>query len=129
MGGPGLRLWREFIGFSASRSALRCVEGDRLAEGGAAALQLAVWNPRMEATTRSVRDGIAAALSQTLGRSVEIADDTNIARDLGLDSLAIMNFIMALEDEYDISIPLDRVAQVETVGDLVAAIEELRSRG
>lgn len=83
----------------------------------------------MEATTRSVRDGIAAALSQTLGRRVEIADDTNIARDLGLDSLAVMNFIMALEDEYDISIPLDRVAQVETVGDLVAAIEELRSRG
>jgi acyl carrier protein len=83
----------------------------------------------MEATTRSVRDGIAAALSQTVGRPVEISDDTNIARDLGLDSLAVMNFIMALEDEYDISIPLDRVAQVETVGDLVTAIEELRSRG
>ena len=83
----------------------------------------------MEATTRSVRDGIAAALSQTVGRKVEISDETNIARDLGLDSLAIMNFIMALEDEYDISIPLDRVAQVETVGDLVVAIEELRSKG
>ncbi len=83
----------------------------------------------MDAATRSVRDGIAAALSQTVGRRIEISDDTNIARDLGLDSLAIMNFIMALEDEYDISIPLDRVAQVETVGDLVTAIEELRSRG
>ncbi len=83
----------------------------------------------MDATTRSVRDGIAEALSQTVGRRIEISDDTNIARDLGLDSLAIMNFIMALEDEYDISIPLDRVAQVETVGDLVEAIDELRSRG
>ena len=92
-------------------------------------MQLAVWNPRMETTSRSVRDGIAAALSQTVGKPVEISDDTNIARDLGLDSLAIMNFIMALEDEYDISIPLDRVAQVETVGDLEKAIEELRSRG
>ena len=92
-------------------------------------VQLAVWNPRMDVAARSVRDGIAAALSQTVGRPVEISDDTNIARDLGLDSLAIMNFIMALEDEYDISIPLDRVAQVETVGDLVTAIEELRSRG
>jgi len=98
-------------------------------QGGAAEVRLAVWNPRMEATTRSVRDGIAEALSQTVGRRIEISDDTNIARDLGLDSLAIMNFIMALEDEYDISIPLDRVAQVETVGDLVEAIDELRSRG
>ena len=92
-------------------------------------MQLAVWNPRMESTSRSVREGIAAALSQTVGKRIEISDDTNIARDLGLDSLAIMNFIMALEDEYDISIPLDRVAQVETVGDLEKAIEELRSRG
>jgi acyl carrier protein len=83
----------------------------------------------MEAATRSVRDGIAAALSQTVGRPIEISEETNIARDLGLDSLAIMNFIMALEDEYDISIPLDRVAQVETVGDLEKAIEELRSKG
>jgi acyl carrier protein len=83
----------------------------------------------MDATARSVRDGIAAALTQTVGKAVKVTDDTNIARDLGLDSLAIMNFIMALEDEYDISIPLDRVAQVETVGDLVTAIEELRSRG
>ena len=83
----------------------------------------------MEATSPSVRDGIADALTQTVGRRIQISDDTNIARDLGLDSLAIMNFIMALEDEYDISIPLDRIAQVETVGDLVTAIEELRSRG
>ena len=78
---------------------------------------------------RSLRDGIATALGQAVGRKVEIADDTNIARDLGLDSLAIMNFIMALEDEYDVSIPLDRIAQVETVGDLVKAIGELRSEG
>ena len=92
-------------------------------------MQLAVWNPRMDTITRSVRDGIAAALSETLSRPIQITDDTNIARDLGLDSLATMNFIMALEDEYDISIPLDRVAQVETVGDLAQAIEQLRSRG
>ena len=92
-------------------------------------MKLAVWNPDMATNGRSVRDGIAAALTQTVGKRIEISDDTNIARDLGLDSLAIMNFIMALEDEYDISIPLDRVAQVETVGDLEKAIEELRSRG
>lgn len=83
----------------------------------------------MDVTTRSVRDGISEALREAVGRPIEIADNTNIVRDLGLDSLAIMNFIMALEDEYDISIPLDRVAQVETVGDLVKAVEELRSQG
>ena len=82
----------------------------------------------MMAATRSVRDGIAAALAQVLGRQVQVTDTTRITKDLGLDSLGIMNFIMALEDEYDISIPLDRVAQVETVGDLETAIHELRSK-
>ena len=83
----------------------------------------------MDDDARSLREGIAAALSEAVGHHVDISDDTNIARDFGLDSLAIMNFIMAIEDKYDISIPLDRVAQVETVGDLAAAIGELGGRG
>ncbi len=92
-------------------------------------MKLAVWNPDMDDDARSLREGIAAALSEAVGHHVDISDDTNIARDFGLDSLAIMNFIMAIEDKYDISIPLDRVAQVETVGDLAAAISELGGRG
>jgi acyl carrier protein len=74
------------------------------------------------------RAGIAAALEEVLGRSVTITDDTSIVKDLGLDSLAVMNFIMALEDEYDISMPLDRIAEVDTVGDLAAAIDALRNK-
>ena len=37
-----------------------------------------------------------------------------------------MNFVMAIEDFYDISIPLDRIAQIQTVGDLIHAVEGLR---
>lgn len=74
------------------------------------------------------RAGIAAALEEVLGRPVSITDDTSIVKDLGLDSLAVMNFIMALEDEYDISMPLDRIAEVDTVGDLARAVETLRNK-
>lgn len=74
------------------------------------------------------RAGIAVALEEVLGRPVSITDDTSIVKDLGLDSLAVMNFIMALEDEYDISMPLDRIAEVDTVGDLARAIEALRNK-
>jgi acyl carrier protein len=38
-----------------------------------------------------------------------------------------MNFVMAIEDFYDISIPLDRIAQIQTVADLIDAVEGLRS--
>ncbi len=68
------------------------------------------------------------ALEEVLGKPVSITDDTSIVKDLGLDSLAVMNFIMALEDEYDISMPLDRIAEVDTVGDLARTIEALRNK-
>lgn len=74
-----------------------------------------------------MREEISAIFEQVLGRSVEIADGTDIIEDLGMDSLGVMNFVMAIEDFYDISIPLDRIAQIQTVGDLVHAVEDLRS--
>lgn len=80
----------------------------------------------METVTQEVRSRISAALQEVVGRPVAVSDHTDIVNDLGLDSLAIMNFVMALEDEYDISMPLDRMAEVQTVGDLVRTIEELR---
>jgi len=74
-----------------------------------------------------MRDAIAAIFEQVLGRPVAISDDTDIVEDLGMDSLGVMNFVMAIEDFYDLSIPLDRVAQIQTVADLIRAVEELKS--
>ena len=37
-----------------------------------------------------------------------------------------MNIVMELEDTFDVSIPLDRLGQVRTVGDLGAVIRHLR---
>ncbi len=56
---------------------------------------------------------------------IQVSAQTRIARDLGLDSVAVMDFVMDIEDHFDISIPLDRVAEVETVGDLTSAVEVL----
>ena len=76
---------------------------------------------------RPHRSDISDIFEQVLGHPVQIADSTNIVEDLGMDSLGVMNFVMAIEDFYDISIPLDRIAQIETVGDLIHAVEDLRS--
>ncbi len=53
--------------------------------------------------------------------------NTNIARELGLDSLAIMDLVMALEDHFDISIPLDRIAETETVNELANLVDSLKT--
>ena len=55
-----------------------------------------------------------------------IGPETNITKELGLDSLAVMNFVMSLEDRFDVSITMDKLAGIETVSDLAATIAELK---
>jgi acyl carrier protein len=62
----------------------------------------------------------------TVAKVQNISADTSITRDLGLDSLVIMNFVMTLEDRFDMSIPIDRIVDVDTVGDLANVIESLQ---
>jgi acyl carrier protein len=89
--------------------------------------QLALVDNGHAGGVRSMRDEISDIFEQVLGRPVTISDDTDIVEDLGLDSLGVMNFVMAIEDHYDLSIPLDRVAQIQTVADLMRAVEDLKS--
>ena len=52
----------------------------------------------------------------------EISADTNLEHDLGMDSLDMMNILMDIEDTYQINIPLNALAKVKTVDDLIKAI-------
>lgn len=76
-----------------------------------------------------VRDKIGAQIMEVLSSMVPsgipISGSTRIARDLGLDSVAIMDFVMELEERFDILIPLDQIADVETIRDLTKAVEAL----
>ncbi len=83
----------------------------------------------MKAVTDLTLREIGLAASKVLGRPVEVSDETHIGRDLQVDSLALMNIIMELEDTFDISIPLDRLASIETTGDLSDLIKDLRNKG
>jgi acyl carrier protein len=73
-----------------------------------------------------IREIIFDTLRSSLQKPVEFSDQTNIVNDLGLDSVAVMDFVMEIEDRLDISIPLDRVAEVETLGDLIATVHGLQ---
>lgn len=48
--------------------------------------------------------------------------ETDISQDLKLDSLAVMDLMMELEEKFDVTIPLNLVAEIRTVGDLAEAI-------
>lgn len=48
-----------------------------------------------------------------------ITPDTSFLNDLHLDSLATMDLVMAVETRFDTIVPMDRIAEIQTVGDLV----------
>jgi acyl carrier protein len=69
---------------------------------------------------------IVELLAQRIPAGTHVSAQTQIVGGLGLDSVAILDFIMDVEDRFDISIPLDRVAEVQTIAELSRAIEALR---
>ncbi|MEM8792431.1 MAG: acyl carrier protein [Pseudomonadota bacterium] len=77
--------------------------------------------------TMDIEKNVISLLKSHVGEGVEVTLDTNIIGDTKLDSVAVMDFVMELEDELDITIPLNRLADVKTVSDLLAAIKALRS--
>jgi len=59
-------------------------------------------------------------------KGVELTDATTFAGDLEWDSLTVMDFVAEVEDTFDIIITMNMQAEIETVGQLVAAVEKLQ---
>jgi|TARA_R100000081_G_C4720039_1_gene117534 acyl carrier protein len=58
-------------------------------------------------------------LAERLNISEEsINDDLNIMEDLGADSLSVVEIVMDIENEYDVSIPDEDAEELQTVGQL-----------
>ncbi len=72
-----------------------------------------------------VFDTVCKILSEQFEVKPEsITLQTNIADDLGADSLDVVDLLMSLEDEFDVEIPDEKIEHIRTVGELVAYIEE-----
>ncbi len=52
-----------------------------------------------------------------------ITAETNLQKDLGADSLDVVDLLMSIEDEFETEIPDEEVENIHTVGDLVSYIE------
>ena len=60
-------------------------------------------------------------------KGVAIEDGTTFAGDLEFDSLTVMDFVAAIEDQFDIIISLNQQAEIETWGQLVDAVCKLQA--
>ncbi len=61
-------------------------------------------------------------------KGTEITETTRFAQDLEWDSLTVMDFVASVEDEFDILISMNRVAEIETVAQLVHAVDQLQDQ-
>ena len=55
----------------------------------------------------------------------QIKPESDVVKDLGADSLDVVELLISLEDDYGISIPEDDIVNVKTVQDIVDMIEKL----
>lgn len=58
-------------------------------------------------------------------KSVELSPEKTFAEDLELDSLTVMDLVAAIEDEFDIILPLNMLPDLETIDQVAVAVEKI----
>ncbi len=69
---------------------------------------------------------IAAIVEPFNNKGVEITEASTFAGDLEFDSLTVMDFVAAIEDEFDIIISMNQQAEIENYGQLIDAVVKLQ---
>lgn len=77
------------------------------------------------ATLDSIESDIIRLLGEKVGDDVKLTPETRIVADTGLASVDVMDFVFELEDEFGITVPLDRISDVKTVRQLAEAVHGL----
>ncbi|MGF1542982.1 MAG: acyl carrier protein [Parvularculaceae bacterium] len=58
--------------------------------------------------------------------NVKLTRDTDLIADLEIDSVSVLDIVMDIEDNYDISIPVNTISETRTIGELVDAIHAIK---
>lgn len=85
----------------------------------------------MEQTQRQerIRQEVCEVLHRFSGPGKELSEETDLIEDLGLDSLKVMDLLTEIEDRFDVSVPLNLLPEIRTVGDLVKQLRQLTEEG
>ena len=75
----------------------------------------------------AIYETVVAQIEPFNKKSVVLSEATTFQHDLEWDSLTVMDFVAAVEDEFDIMITMNMQAEIETVGQLVDAVQKLKS--
>jgi acyl carrier protein len=79
-------------------------------------------------TYKDILDTVCEELNKVSPSDIELIESTDITTDLNVDSVAVMDLLFALEEHYDISVPLNELGEVRTVGQLARLVQQMAVR-
>lgn len=80
---------------------------------------MTIREPDMNATVEQ----ICKLLQPFNSNGTVLSAGTDISTDLNIDSVTVMDFVMEVEDHFDIEIPLNLLSEMRTIGDLAKVVE------
>ncbi len=76
-----------------------------------------------------IADKVKEIISQQLDVDLaEVKEPASFIDDLGADSLAIVELVLAFEEQFEIDIPDEDTEKIRTVGDAVSYIQEHKGK-
>ena len=76
-------------------------------------------------SSEEIFEKVKSIIVEQLGvTETSVTMEASFIDDLGADSLDIVELVMALEEEYDVEIPSDDLAELNTVGDVINYLKD-----
>lgn len=72
---------------------------------------------------------VMAFIAPLVPEGQQLTPETDLVADLGFDSLKVMKLLEDVEDSYDISIPLNILPEIRTVGDFCEQLKRILEEG
>lgn len=72
---------------------------------------------------------VCGALEEFNKEGVLLGQHTDITAELSIDSPSILEVLFELEEKLDISIPIDSLADISTIGELCTIIKQIMDEG
>ena len=81
----------------------------------------------MTKTVDEIFEQICEIIKPFNKKNITLSKETVFSVDLELDSLTVMDLLAEIEDEFDITVPLNMLPDLETVGQFTEAVQKLLS--
>jgi acyl carrier protein len=85
-------------------------------------------NGRAMPDRQQTYDTVVEIIEPLNKKNVAVTEATRFATDLEWDSLTVLDFVADVEDAFDVLISVNMQAEIETVGQLVDALQRLQEQ-